>query len=283
MQKILECVPNFSEGTDKNTINSLKKAILNVEGVKLLDIHLDPDHNRSVFTFLGEPSKVIEAAYQVTKTAANLINLHAHQGIHPRIGATDVIPLIPLKGITDKEAIALSEELSERIGSELNIPVFLYEKSAASPEKTNLAYIRKNHADLEPDFGPKASGTAGYSVVGVRDILIAFNINLDSSDLKLAKEIAAKVRETDGGLKNVKALGLHLHSRDIVQISMNLTDYKISPPLKVFKQIEKLAAAASVPVLQSELVGCAPLSALPSDPQKTLKLANFSESQILDF
>lgn len=274
---IIECVPNFSEGKNSRKINEIAKAIKKIEGVDLLEINKDPDHNRSVMTFIGEPEKVLEAAFQAVKKAAELINIKKHKGIHPRIGATDVLPLIPLKGISYKECVKLAKKLGKRIGEELKIPIYLYEKAATKPERKNLANTRKEgYEKFKPDFGPRKAGKAGATMLGVRPILIAFNVNLKTNDLSLAKKIAKLIREKDGGLPYVKALGLPLKSRKIVQISMNLTNYKKTPPLKVYEAIKKHAE-----ILESEVVGMIPESALPKNYKKSLKLKDFNAKQIL--
>lgn len=279
---IVECVPNFSVGKCKRRLGLLKRAIESVEEVELLNFEGDKDHKRSVFTFIGKPEAVIEAAFRAAKVASEIIDITKHKGVHPRIGATDVIPLIPIKGITFKECIKLANKLGKRIGAELKIPVYMYEKAAKSSKRKNLAATRKTNAKLgKPDYGPAKSGTAGSTMVGVRDILVAFNINLKTNDIEIAKAIAKEVRESSGGLKHVKALGLYLKSRKIAQISMNLTNYKITSPLKVYKLIEKLAKKHKTQILESELIGLAPLASLPKDPKKTLKLTNFTTSKIL--
>ncbi|MFH1218759.1 MAG: glutamate formiminotransferase [Candidatus Peregrinibacteria bacterium] len=266
--RIVECVPNFSEGKDKKIISKIANSIKKVPNIKLLDIHKDPDHNRSVMTFTGTPEQVIKAAFNATKTAASLIDLTKHKGQHPRTGATDVIPLIPLKGITFEELIPFAENLGDRITDELNIPVILYEKAAKDSKNKNLALVRKRLAK-------NPSAKHGTTVVGVRDILIAFNVNLKTDNLNIAKQIAKSIREKDGGLKSVKALGLPLPSRKITQVSMNLVNYKQTPPLKVFQEITRLAKKLNTEILESELVGLIPKDALPPNPEKSLKLKKY--------
>lgn len=282
--QIIESVPNFSEGKNKKIINAIVKAI-SISEIKILNVHSDPDHNRTVVTFLGEPEKVVKAAFQGVKKASQLIDLSKHKGVHPRIGAADVIPLIPIKDISEKECIFFAEKLGEKIGKELKIPVYLYEKAAKIPERKNLADIRKNGYNRKPDFGPQKAGPAGATVVGVRDILIAFNVNLapnKMNNLKTAKSIAKKIREKNGGLKNVKAIGLYLKSRGIAQISMNLTNYKKTSLLRAFSRIEKLAKKHRIKILESEIVGMIPKDALPKNYKKILKLKNFKKKQILE-
>jgi glutamate formiminotransferase len=292
MQKILECVPNFSEGKDKKKIAKVLSSIKKIKGVKVLDSSSDPDHNRSVITFLGEPKKVLKAAFEATKTASQIINLAKHKGIHPRIGATDVMPLIPLKNISEKEAIKYSKELGKKIAEELKIPVYFYEKSATTAKRKNLADVRNigyeqlkkeisKNKNRFPDLGPKYLGKAGAIALGVRNILVAFNINLKTSDIEIAKKIANQIREKTGGLPYVKALGLKLKHKNLAQVSMNLTNYKKTPPLKVFKLVDKLAKKYHTEILESELIGLIPRAALKNTSAKELKITHFSSEKIL--
>lgn len=256
--QVIECIPNFSEGRDKKKIEKIANAIKKVPEVKLLHQTSDVDHNRSVMTFIGPPEKVIEAAFRACQKAAELINLTDHQGVHPCIGATDVIPLVPLKNISFKKCTQFAEKLGEKIGTELNIPVYLYEKAARKPERENLANIRNKEHLTSPDFGPKKPGEAGSVAVGVREILIAYNINLDTNDLKTAENIAKSIRESNGGLPFVKALGLSLSSRNIVQVSMNLTNYKMINIPEVYEEVGKLAKTHGVKILGTEVIGLTP-------------------------
>jgi len=255
--KILECIPNFSEGRNPLVIAEIIAAILSISGVSLLDQTSDIDHNRSVLTFAGSPKAVVEAAFQAIKKAQELIDMDRHHGEHPRMGATDVCPLVPIQDISDEEALQYANNLAERVGKELQIPVYLYEKSALNPERQNLANVRKGEyegikSEIEtnpnrtPDYGPRKVGKAGAIAIGVREPLIAYNVNLDCNDLKIAKAIAKKIRFKDGGLPFVKALGLELKERGIVQISMNLTNYKVTPPFVAFDAIKKEAEKHSV-------------------------------------
>jgi len=291
MQKILECVPNFSTGRS-HTLARILKSIKKIHGIKILDHTSDTDHNRSVVTFIGDPKNVIEASFEAAKTASKLIDLTKHKGVHPRIGAVDVIPLIPLKNITEKEAVKYSKILGEKIAEELKIPVYFYEKSATTKKRKNLADIRNigyeqlkkdisKKKDRFPDLGPKHLGKAGAIAVGVRDILIAFNINLKTNKVEIAKKIANKIREKSGGLKSVKALGLHLKSKNLAQVSMNLTNYKKTPPLKVFKLVKKLAKQYKTEILESELIGLLPKDALKNTSAKKLQIKSFSKQKLL--
>lgn len=235
MKKIVECIPNFSEGKDKTVIDAIVKAITDVPGIILLNQESDPAHNRSVVTFAGEPKPVVEAAFQGIKKAAELIDLDKHVGEHPRMGATDVVPFVPLKGVKIKDCIEYAEKLGERVGEELKIPVYLYEKAARTPERENLAAVRKGEYETikkeidqspekKPDFGPMEVPKAGVTAIGAREPLIAYNVNLETNDLSIAKNIAKTIRYKTGGFKNVKALGFDLEDRGIVQVSMNLTN-----------------------------------------------------------
>jgi glutamate formiminotransferase len=293
MQKIIECIPNFSEGRDKKKIDKICRAITNIKGILLLDVESDIAHNRSVITFAGNPAEVLEAAFQATKTAAQIIDLNRHKGEHPRIGATDVIPLVPIAGITMKECVRLAQKLGSRIGTELKIPVYLYEKASKREDRKNLANIRKGeyeglkkeigkNKDKYPDFGPKHLGKAGATVVGAREPLIAYNVNLDTKNIKIAKAIAKKIREKDGGFKSVKALGFELKDRGITQVSMNLTNYKITPPHIVFNAIKKEAKAKNVKIIESEIIGLIPQKALIKGAKHHLKIKKFKNSQVLE-
>ena len=292
METLIEAVPNFSEGKNKETINAILESITSISDITLLNYSSDIDHNRSVVTFTGPPEKVTEAAFQATKTAAKLIDLNKHKGVHPRIGATDVIPLIPLKGISFEECIKYAKELGERIGEELKIPVYLYGKAAQKEERKNLANIRNGgyenlKKEIEedpgkaPDFGPKFLGPAGATVVGVRNILIAFNVNLKTDDVSIAKKIAQTIRFSNNGLKYIKALGLKLENTNFVQVSMNLTNYKETPPQTVFNLIKKEVEKYGVEILESELIGLIPEDALQGTTPEELKIKNFNQSKIL--
>lgn len=294
MKKTIECVPNFSEGRDLQKINAIAKAIKDIPGIFFLDQQSDANHNRSVITFAGEPETVFSAAFAACQRAAELINLDAHQGEHPRIGATDVIPFVPIKGVTMQDCIELAEKLGEKIGSQLKIPVYLYEKAAKSPERENLANIRKGEYEAikeeigksptrKPDYGPEKIGKAGATAVGAREILIAYNVNLKTAKLEIAKAIAKKIRESSGGFKFVKALGLELKDKGIVQVSMNLTNFKVTPPLQVFDAIAQECKKYGIEILESEVIGLIPQTALFENAKKHLKLGiSFTKNQILE-
>ena len=245
-EKIIECIANFSEGQNPEIIQRIIRALLSVKNIQVLDKHSDIDHNRTVVTFVGPPDDVQEAAFQAIKVAGKIIDLDHHKGSHPRIGATDVVPLVPISGISMDECIQLSKTLAEKVGSELNIPVYLYEESALIPERRNLEKIRKGEYELlkteiqtnpsrVPDFGPSMLTSAGATVIGARYPLIAFNVYLDSADLEKAKIIAKKIRESSGGLPNVKALGMIVGG--LAQVSMNLTNYRETSIHRVMSEI----------------------------------------------
>lgn len=285
--KLIECVPNFSCSEPKK-IAQIIKAITSEKEVILLGYESDIDHNRTVVTFAGELQTVCSAAFEGVKKAAEVIDLEDHQGVHPRMGACDVLPLVPLKGVSDEECIEYAEKLGERIGRELNIPVFLYEKAARRPDRKNLANIRNigfeklKSSKIEPDFGPNQIGKAGAIAVGVRDILIAYNINLNTPDLKIAQKIARSIRERDGGLKSVKALGLKLKSRNLAQVSMNLTNYKETGILEVFEAVERESLKYGVEISESEIIGFPPQESLPKNFKERLKIKHFHDNRILE-
>ena len=293
MAKIIQCVPNFSEGRDKEVVEKIVDEIRVIEGVKLLDYSMDKDHNRSVVTFIGEPEKVIEAAFNATKVAAELIDMTTHEGGHPRMGATDVIPLVPIADVTMEECVEYSKKLGKRIGEELNIPVFLYEKSATSSNRKNLADVRRGQyegmaeklkqEEWKPDFGPnKLNIKAGVTAVGARMPLVAFNVNLGTDDVEIAKNIAKVVRAKTGGFTYCKAIGLEIAERGIVQVSMNMVDYTKTSLFRVFDAIEREARRYGVNVIGSEIIGLVPMQALIDVADYYLRLEDFSSNQILE-
>ncbi len=294
MAQIIECVPNVSEGRRKDVLDRLASEVSAVPGVKLLDVDADESHNRAVFTFVGTGEATAEAAFRLAKAAAGLIDLNHHKGEHPRMGATDVIPFVPVSGATMAECSALARNLGERIGRELSIPVFLYAEAASREERRNLPDVRKGEfeglRDLigkdpakDPDFGPRAiHPTAGATAVGARPFLIAYNVNLKSTDIAVAKDVASEVREKDGGLPAVRALGFELADRGLVQVSMNLLDFRRTPPAVAFAAVAREAAARGVEVAGSEIVGLVPLDALPQDAVRSLQLEGFTADQVLE-
>lgn len=272
--QIVECVPNFSEGRRQDVIEKIASAAREVAGARLLGYEADADHNRSVFTLAGEPQPVMEAAFRMCRTAAGLIDLNQHKGEHPRMGATDVIPFIPISEVSTADCVSYAEQLGARIGNELEIPVYLYADAARSEARHNLADVRKGEFEAlrdeigrepgrKPDFGPeRIHPTAGATAVGARFFLIAYNVNLHSTDLKLAKRIAKAIREKDGGMPGVKAMGFELKAENCVQISMNLVDYRKTSPTQAYQRIAGLAHEAGVNLRNSEVVGLLPQDAM---------------------
>jgi len=292
--KLIECVPNFSEGRRQEVINSIADAIRSTPGVTLLDVESNPDHNRSVVSFVGEPGPVRQAALAASAKAIELIDLNKHKGEHPRMGAVDVVPFVPLSGATMDDCVTLAEEFGKEFAERFRVPVFLYEEAASMPERRNLADVRAGEFEglrdkigrdpaKKPDFGPdKIHPTAGATAVGAREILIAFNVNLGTNDLAIAKKIAHQLRAKDGGLAYVKALGFELKERGIVQVSMNMTDYHKSQLFKAEELVELFAERHGVPVVGSEIVGLVPMDALVDSAEFYLKLENFSREQVLE-
>ena len=293
MARLLQCVPNFSNGRDKELIEKIVDEVRKEENVKLLDYSSDKDHNRTVVTFIGEPENVLEAAFNACKKASELIDMTKHTGEHPRMGATDVIPLIPISDVTEEEAIEMSKKLGERIGKELNISIFLYEKSASAAHRQNLADVRRGQYEgmaeklkedmWQPDFGANELNVkSGVTAVGVRMPLVAFNVNLDTDDLSIAKKIAKAIRGSSGGYRHCKALGIEITERNIVQVSINMVDYTRTPLYRVFDTIEREANRYGVNVIGSEIIGLVPMAALIDCADYYLKIEDFSHSQILE-
>jgi len=293
MTRIIECVPNFSEGRDLTTLQTLVDLASSIAGVALLDWSADESHNRSVFTLAGDPEAVVTAAFDLCQQASRLIDLNQHQGEHPRMGATDVIPLIPVRDVSIDECVAMSKALAKRIADELEIPVFLYESSATSPGRRNLADIRRGQfeglaekltdATWTPDYGgPKPHPTAGVTAVGARGPLIAFNVNLDTDRLDVAKAIARAVRGSSGGFAACKAMAVTL-DQGLVQVSMNMVDYVKTPLYRVFETIRFEAARWGVRILSSEVVGLCPSQALVDSASYYLQIADFDfHRQVLE-
>jgi len=269
---LVECVPNFSEGRNVDVLDELRSVLTSVPGVRLLDVQADASHNRSVFTFVAAPEAAAEAAFRAVRLASQRIDLRVHKGEHPRMGAADVVPFIPLEGVTMDDCVALAKKLGERIGKELEIPVFLYERAASRPERQNLADVRRGEFEglreqigrdpaKAPDFGPeRIHPSAGAIAVGARPFLVAYNVYLATPDQAVAKTIAKQVREAGGGLKAVKALGMLVGGE--AQVSMNLVDYRKSPLHRVFETIKSEAGAKGITIAGTELVGPMPLEAL---------------------
>jgi len=286
MAKIVECVPNFSEGNDQKIINAIFDAA-KTSGVKVFELESNKDHNRMLFTIVGEPEAVLSSAFEAIKKATELIDMNKHTGEHPRIGATDVVPFVPVSGISMGECVALSEKLGLKVATELKIPVFLYEASAKNPEYQNLADVRVGEFEgfkesmKKPDFGPnEIHPTAGAVVIGARKYLVACNVNLDTSDVQIAKNIAKKIREKDGGLKGVKALGFEVDGK--AQVSMNLVDFNVTNFDAVYEAIEKEAKERGTKIVSSEIYGMIPLESLVMAVKHTFKADTFKSDQILE-
>lgn len=291
--KIMECVPNFSEGRDLGKIEKIIEPFRARQGVKLLDYSNDEDHNRLVVTVVGEPEALKAALLEAVGQAVALIDLNLHSGQHPRMGAVDVIPFIPIKGCTMDEAIALSKEVGEQIATLYQLPVFLYEKSATAPHRENLAAVRKGEfegmaekiklTEWQPDFGPaERHPTAGTVAVGARMPLVAYNVNLGTADLNIASDIARKIRFIGGGLRYCKAMGVELKERGIVQVSINMTDYTRTALYRAFELVKIEARRYGVPVVGSEIIGLVPMEALIDTASFYLGLENFSMNQVLE-
>jgi glutamate formiminotransferase len=294
MDRIVECVPNFSEGRDPSVVAALAAAVESAAGALVLGVHTDPDHNRSVVTFAAPPDTVVEAAVRAVARAAELIDLTEHRGEHPRLGAADVVPFVPVRGVTMGECVALAREAGRRIWDELGIPVYFYEAAALRPERRNLADVRRGGYELlreeidvkperAPDVGePRLHPRAGACVVGARPLLIAYNVNLKTNDLALARRVARAVRGRDGGLPELKALGFELHSRGVVQVSMNLTGYERTGLHQAFEAVRREAEKLGVEVLGSEIVGLVPQAAIDRAAEHFLKLENYSPDLVLE-
>jgi glutamate formiminotransferase/formiminotetrahydrofolate cyclodeaminase len=291
--KLVECVPNFSEGRRKEVLEAIVKEA-RVRSVNVLDMESDADHNRSVLTFVGTPDAVKDAALAVSAKAIELIDLNHHQGQHPRMGAVDVVPFIPISEVSMEECIQIAKDFGKAYAERFHVPVYLYEEAATRQDRRNLADVRKGEfeglRDLigkdpnrVPDFGPNTiHPTAGCTAVGARQILIAYNINLATSNLDIAKQIAKQVRGKDGGFSAVKALGFALKDRGIVQVSMNMVNYKASQLFKVFELVGTFAERYGVEVLGSEVVGLVPMEALTDSAEFYLRLQGFNKNQILE-
>lgn len=295
MKRIVECVPNFSEGRDIKTINAIAGAISGVPGVKFISAEPDKDYNRTVVTFIGEPEAVVDAAFRATSKASTFIDMSRHSGGHPRLGATDVVPFVPTSGVTMEECVRLAHQFGKRVGEELQIPVYLYEEAAVTPQRKNLAAVRKGEYEgleeklkdpkWKPDYGPSTfNARSGATVTGARFFLIAYNVNLDTADTGVAQEIALRIRESGrikkdsagnpvldstgkkvsipGSLRDVKAMGVLLEAHNIAQVSINLVNFNVTPPHVAFEEVRKEASLLGVNVTGSEIVGLTPMEAL---------------------
>ena len=286
MAQIVECIPNFSEGRDKAVVEALVKEAQSVPGVTLLDYSSDASHNRSVFTLVGNPEGIAEAAFRLCKLASEKIDMTKHQGEHPRMGATDVIPFVPIKDITAAECVEISKKVAERIWNELKIPSFLYEDSAKNESRRNLATVRKGQfegmpekllqEEWAPDYGErKIHPTAGITAIGARMPLVAYNVNLNTSDINIANAIAKTIRAASGGYKYCKAIGVMLEDRNIAQVSMNLVNYQGTPIYRVFEAIRFEAKRWGVEITGSEVIGLTPAKALIDCAEYYLKIEGF--------
>lgn len=294
MERIVECVPNFSEGRRAETLARLVEAIDSVAGVAVLDTHADADHNRSVITFVGEPRAVVEASVRAARVAVELIDLRQHVGQHPRLGALDVLPFVPVRGVTLEDCIGLAHEAGERIWDELKVPVYFYESAARKAERVNLEDVRRKGyeqlreeigtvTEREPDVGEaRVHESAGASIVGARSFLIAYNVNLNTTDQKIARRVAAAVRGRDGGLRYLKALGFALPERGLTQVSMNLVRFERTQLHHAFEAVRREAERWGVSVAGSEIVGLIPQAALDRVAEYALQIENFSPEVILE-
>ncbi|RKD32982.1 glutamate formimidoyltransferase [Thermohalobacter berrensis] len=293
MKKIVQCVPNFSEGRDLEKIERIVEPFRGKDGVKLLDYQRDEDHNRVVVTVVGEPEPLKNAVVEAMGAAIDVIDMTKHEGQHPRMGAVDVVPFIPIRNVSMTEAIELSKEVAKEASERYNLPIFLYEKSATRPERENLAKIRKGQfegmaeklqkPEWKPDFGPdKVHPTAGVTAVGARMPLVAYNVNLDTDNIEIANQIARKVRHINGGLRYCKAIGVELKDRGIVQVSMNMTDYTKTALYRVFELIKIEARRYGVNVVGSEVIGLVPMEALIDSAVYYMGIEDFSMDQVLE-
>ena len=291
-EKIVECVPNFSEGRNGKVIEKIADAF-RVDGVKLLDYSADVDHNRSVFTVVGEPTELAEAVINAVGVAKDNIDLTKQSGEHPRSGAADVVPFVPIKNVSVEETVELSKFVGQQIATRHGVPVYLYEKSATAANRVNLADIRKGQfeglsekmkaEEWKPDFGnSEPHPTAGATVVGCRPFLVAFNVNLDTPDVEIATKIARRVRFINGGLRFVKALGVKLNSRNVAQVTMNLTDYTKTPVYAAFETVRMEARRYGVNVIGTEIIGLIPQQALLDCVEYYLQIENFSSDKVLE-
>ncbi len=293
MTKLFECIPNFSEGQDQEKIEKIVDPFRNTEGVKLLDYSADKDHNRLVVTLLGGAEKLKGSVLKAMEIAVDLIDMDQHQGEHPRMGAVDVVPFTPVKNVEMEDAVRLANEVAEEAAKNMDLPIYLYEEAATTEQRNNLADIRRGEYEgfaekikkegWKPDYGPqKLHPTAGATVVGARMPLVAFNVNLDTDNLEIANKIARKVRHSGGGLRFVKAIGIDLSEKNIVQVSMNMTDYTKTSLYQAFEMIKFEAKRYGVNVIGSELIGLLPAKALFDVAEYYLGFKDFQEDQIME-
>uniref|UniRef100_A0A7C4U441 glutamate formimidoyltransferase n=1 Tax=Caldisericum exile TaxID=693075 RepID=A0A7C4U441_9BACT len=292
MGEIVECVPNISEGRNKEVINSVVES-LKLTGAKVLDVSSDPDHNRTVITFVGDKEVVLKGAFAVAKSAVELIDLTKHKGTHPRMGAVDVIPFIPIKGVTMEDCVEISKMVGERIGVELKVPVYLYAESSTREERRSLPNIRQGEFEgffekikdpnWKPDFGPsEVHPTAGVTAVGAREFLIAYNIYLNTKDVNIAEKIAKSIRESSGGLRFIQAKGMYIEEKGMAQVSMNVLNYKKAPLYRVFEIVKMEAERYGVSVAESELVGLMPIRAALESLAFYLRFSKLTSDSIIE-
>ena len=292
--RLVECIPNFSEGRRPETVCAIADAIASVKPACVLDMHIDPDHNRSVITFVAPPEKIVDAAVSAVRRASELIDMRTHQGEHPRLGATDVLPFVPLDGVSIDDCVRIAHEAGTIIARDLSIPVYYYERAAMRPERVNLEDVRRGALELlreqittnterAPDAGmARVHESAGAIAVGARPFLIAFNVILRSSDIAVARQIARTIRARNGGLPYVKALGFRLQTRGLVQVSMNLINYEVTGMAAAYDAVQREADLLDIRIESAEIVGLIPRNALDRNAAYFAKLENFSESKILE-
>ena len=295
MKPLVECVPNFSEGRDSGIVEAIAAGIAATDGVHLAGMEMDADHNRSVITFMGSPENVAKGAYEACSTARTLIDLRRHRGVHPRIGATDVVPFVPLSGYSTDDCVSLARFCGRQIGQSLQIPVYFYGHAALNARRGDLPAIRhrgfeglaeeiQQDPDRMPDTGPgEVHVSAGATAVGVREILVAYNVNLDTDDVRVARAIAHEIREKNSGLPGVRALGLFLPERRLAQVSMNLTDYRKANMAEAFHAVARIAEDRGVEVLESELVGLAPREAMGGAAPEDLRMEPMDPTRYLEY
>lgn len=294
LEKIVECVMNVSEGRDRATLQAVAATVESAPETFLLDTSSDPDHHRTVFSFAGSPAGVREAALRAVQKAVELIHLTDHRGVHPRLGVVDVVPFIPIRRVSMDECVAIAREVGRRIAEELGIPVYLYGESASSPERREISAIRRGRGEglvreiqsdpnKRPDFGPaRLHPTAGATFVGARTVLVAYNVYLNTGDVDVARGIAARIRESGGGLPGLRALGFYIERRGVSQVSMNVTDFRRASLLEIFRRVEEQARQFGAEAASSEIVGLVPQEALRGISPADLKLENFTPSLILE-
>jgi glutamate formiminotransferase len=293
--RLIECIPNFSEGRSPEIVRSIADAISASKNACVLDTHIDPDHNRSVITFVAAPETIVDAAVSAVRRASELIDMRTHSGEHPRLGATDVLPFVPLDGVSMDDCVRIAHEAGTVIARELSIPVYYYERAALRPERVNLEDVRRGALELlreqittNPERAPDAGlaqvhESAGAIAVGARPFLIAFNVILRSSDIGIARQIARTIRARNGGLPSVKALGFRLQTRGLVQVSMNLVNYEVTGMAAAYDAVQREADNIGVEIESAEIVGLVPQNALDRNAAYFTKLENFSESKILEY